>query len=64
MATAALTHACMHLCTHFRFYPTQALPEFHDRVTVLQRLGYLDSEKAVTLKGRVLCEINSTQASG
>jgi len=41
--------------------PLQALPEFHVRVRVLQRLGYLDSEKSVTLKGRVACEINSTQ---
>jgi hypothetical protein len=41
--------------------PVQALPEFHQRVEVLQGLNYLDAEKAVTLKGRVLCEINSTQ---
>ncbi|KAJ9533915.1 hypothetical protein QJQ45_027006, partial [Haematococcus lacustris] len=39
----------------------QALPEFELRVAVLQQLGYLDADNAVTLKGRVLCEINSTQ---
>lgn len=35
------------------------LPEFHQRVGVLQRLGYLDADRIVTLKGRVACELNS-----
>ncbi|KFM25638.1 Helicase SKI2W [Auxenochlorella protothecoides] len=35
------------------------LPEFHQRVGVLQRLGYLDADRMVTLKGRVACELNS-----
>ena len=35
------------------------LPEFNHRVLVLQKLGYLDAEKTVTMKGRVACEINS-----
>lgn len=38
------------------------LPEFHQRVSLLQSLGYLDPESTtITLKGRALCEINSTQ---
>jgi antiviral helicase SKI2 len=41
----------------------QALPEFHIRVAVLQDMGYLDAEKSVEIKGRVACEINSTQVS-
>jgi antiviral helicase SKI2 len=35
------------------------LPEFHQRVGVLQQMGYLDSDRTVTMKGRVACEINS-----
>lgn len=35
------------------------LPEFHQRCSVLQRLGYLDADRMVTLKGRVACELNS-----
>lgn len=35
------------------------LPEFHVRVGILQQLGYLDKHSAVTMKGRVACEINS-----
>ncbi len=38
-----------------------AMPEFEQRVAVLTSLGYLDEERTVTLKGRVTCEINSTQ---
>lgn len=35
------------------------LPEFHQRVKVLQILGYLDADRTVTMKGRVACEVNS-----
>ena len=35
------------------------LPEFHQRVGVLQQMGYLESDRTVTMKGRVACEINS-----
>ncbi|EFN56807.1 hypothetical protein CHLNCDRAFT_144334 [Chlorella variabilis] len=35
------------------------LPEYHQRVKVLQRLGYLERDQAVTMKGRVACEVNS-----
>ncbi len=38
------------------------LPEFEQRVRVLQRLGYLADDRSVTLKGRACCEIQSTQA--
>ena len=37
------------------------LPEFHQRVSLLQSLGYLDHDSTtINLKGRALCEINST----
>ncbi|GFR45794.1 hypothetical protein Agub_g7248, partial [Astrephomene gubernaculifera] len=39
----------------------QQLPEFEQRVGVLQQLGYLGADRGVTLKGRVCCEIQSTQ---
>ena len=35
----------------------QQMPDFEARVTVLQRMGYLDEHRTVTLKGRVACEI-------
>ena len=35
------------------------LPEFNQRVVVLQRMGYLGHDRTVTMKGRVACEINS-----
>ncbi len=44
--------------------PAPQLPEFEQRVSVLQRLGYLAPDRSVTLKGRVCCEINSTQVCG
>ncbi|XP_069681721.1 superkiller complex protein 2 [Periplaneta americana] len=34
-------------------------PEFENRVIVLQRLDYIDSKKAVKLKGRVACEMGN-----
>lgn len=37
------------------------MPEFHQRVGVLQQLGYVSPDNTVTLKGRAACEINSTQ---
>ena len=40
------------------------MPEFHQRVGVLQQLGYLAPDRTVELKGRVCCEINSTQVPG
>jgi antiviral helicase SKI2 len=33
------------------------MPDFEQRVRVLRRMGYLDHDKTVTLKGRVACEI-------
>ena len=33
------------------------MPDFEARVAVLQRMGYLDENRTVTLKGRVACEI-------
>ncbi|KAI1902399.1 hypothetical protein AGOR_G00044360 [Albula goreensis] len=35
------------------------LPEYHQRVKVLQELGYVDGTGAVQLKGRVACQISS-----
>jgi len=40
------------------------MPEFHQRVGVLQQLGYVSPDGTVTLKGRAACEINSTQVGG
>jgi antiviral helicase SKI2 len=38
----------------------ELLPEYHQRLSVLQTLGYVDSRTmTVQLKGRVACEINS-----
>ncbi|KAK9806276.1 hypothetical protein WJX72_008182 [[Myrmecia] bisecta] len=37
----------------------QQMPEFQQRVAVLQQLGYVADDKTVQLKGRVACEINS-----
>lgn len=37
----------------------QQLPEYHQRVKVLQRIGYLERDQTVTMKGRVACEVNS-----
>ncbi|KAF5841458.1 NUC185 domain-containing protein [Dunaliella salina] len=39
----------------------QALPDFRKRVAVLQHMGYLDPQQKVLLRGRVACEISSTQ---
>ncbi|XP_036411307.1 helicase SKI2W [Megalops cyprinoides] len=35
------------------------LPEYHQRIKVLQHLNYVDSSGAVQLKGRVACQISS-----
>jgi len=37
----------------------QQLPEYHQRMQVLEQLGYIDEEKVVQMKGRVMCELNS-----
>lgn len=47
-------------CTHPLCFLLQ-MPEFHQRVGVLQQLGYVSADGTVTLKGRAACEINSTQ---
>lgn len=44
--------------------PVCQMPEFHQRVSVLQQLGYVSPDGTVTLKGRAACEINSTQVCG
>lgn len=38
----------------------ELLPDYEQRIKVLQELGYIDAERTVLLKGRVACEINST----
>ena len=35
------------------------MPEFHQRIKILQKMGYILSDKTVTMIGRVACEINS-----
>eukprot|EP00873_Tetraselmis_striata_P040414 jgi/Tetstr1/460678/TSEL_005874.t1 len=37
----------------------QQMPEFHQRVAVLQDMGYVDEDHTVQLKGRVACEVNT-----
>uniref|UniRef100_A0A6T7WV57 ATP-dependent RNA helicase Ski2/MTR4 C-terminal domain-containing protein n=1 Tax=Pyramimonas obovata TaxID=1411642 RepID=A0A6T7WV57_9CHLO len=37
----------------------QQMPDYHMRVRVLQEMGYIDDEKVVQMKGRVMCELNS-----
>ncbi|WBW75114.1 Ski complex RNA helicase Ski2 [Schizosaccharomyces osmophilus] len=38
----------------------ELLPDYEQRIRVLQELQYVDENKTVLLKGRVACEINST----
>lgn len=45
----------------FDMFSSSQMPEFHQRVGVLQQLGYVSPDGTVTLKGRAACEINSTQ---
>lgn len=37
----------------------ELLPDYEQRIAVLQELGFIDDSHAVVLKGRVACEINS-----
>ena len=37
------------------------LPDYHQRVEVLKKLGYIDENKRVKLKGRVACEMGSQE---
>jgi hypothetical protein len=53
------THAVLFAAVHARCPPQ--MPEFHQRVSILQQLGYVSPDGTVTLKGRAACEINSTQ---
>ena len=39
----------------------QLFPDFLQRKSVLQNLGYIDSSEAVCVKGRVACEVNSCE---
>ncbi|KAJ1505744.1 hypothetical protein HMI54_002737 [Coelomomyces lativittatus] len=38
------------------------LPEYHTRLSILQRLQYVDPQGRVLLKGRVACELHSVDA--
>ena len=38
------------------------MPEFQNRLRVLQSLQYIDSEETVLLKGRVACEVTSSES--
>ncbi|GAA97301.1 uncharacterized protein L969DRAFT_91853 [Mixia osmundae IAM 14324] len=40
----------------------ELLPEYEGRISVLKRLGFIDLQATVLLKGRVACEINSGNA--
>lgn len=39
----------------------QLFPDFLNRKSVLRTLGYLDSNEAVAIKGRVACEVNTCE---
>lgn len=48
---------------HFNFLSCddslQLIPEYHQRIAVLQELGHVNKDKALELKGRVACEMNN-----
>lgn len=37
----------------------ELLPDYHQRIEVLQTLGYINENSIVQIKGRVACEINT-----
>ncbi|PIK60838.1 putative helicase SKI2W [Apostichopus japonicus] len=47
---------------HFNFLSCddslQLIPEYHQRIQVLQELGHISNKKTLELKGRVACEMN------
>ncbi|PIK56497.1 putative helicase SKI2W, partial [Apostichopus japonicus] len=47
---------------HFNFLSCddslQLIPEYHQRIQVLQELGHISNKKILELKGRVACEMN------
>jgi len=49
---------CEYLCSEASL---SLLPEYHNRIEVLRRLQYLDTDKTVQLKGRVACEMGSNE---
>ncbi|ORX54475.1 antiviral helicase [Hesseltinella vesiculosa] len=62
----ALMHAHKHLSGQIEMLKLtisdqnlELLPDYHQRVQVLQALNYIDEQGTVQLKGRVACEINS-----
>lgn len=64
-AAGGVSCSCCHCCSvtvaaAAALRPPQ-MPEFHQRVLILQQLGYVSPDGTVTLKGRAACEINSTQ---
>ncbi|OLY81370.1 putative ATP-dependent RNA helicase [Smittium mucronatum] len=38
----------------------ELIPEYQSRLSVLEKLGYIDEQKNVTLKGRVACQISTS----
>jgi antiviral helicase SKI2 len=38
------------------------MPEYLQRVQVLKNTGFIDDEKVVQMKGRIMCELNSSGA--
>lgn len=37
----------------------ELLPDYHQRIKVLEKMNYIDEQGTVQVKGRVACEINS-----
>ena len=38
------------------------MPEYLQRVQVLKNTGFIDDEKVVQMKGRIMCELNSSSS--
>lgn len=40
----------------------QLLPDYEQRIAVLKELGFIDEGQRVELKGKVACEVSSTES--
>ncbi|CCG81462.1 Antiviral helicase SKI2 [Taphrina deformans PYCC 5710] len=54
-----LSHQILSLKAALSTQNLELIPDYEQRIAVLQELGFIDAHHAVVLKGRVACEINS-----
>lgn len=54
-----LTERIRHLQYQVSDASVQQMPEYLQRVRVLQQTGFIDEDKVVQMKGRIMCELNS-----